>query len=164
MAADRLIQRTLATLRDLRDQAIGFAEEHSRAVDVVDARHANSVRNLLHYLSIRQSDIRELQQDLHSLGLSSLGVLEALEDVGPEGVGLLAELALEAREALVGGAALLTEEQVAAAEETIKQGQGEIQTVFRNREKLLQLSAARLDALREYHLARVRYEAAKGSF
>jgi cobalt-zinc-cadmium efflux system outer membrane protein len=58
----------------------------------------------------------------------------------------------------------LAEEQVAAAEEAIKQGQGEIQTVFRNREKLLQLSAARLDALREYHLARVRYEAAKGSF
>lgn len=58
----------------------------------------------------------------------------------------------------------LAEEQVAAAEELIKQGQGEIQSVFRNREKLLQLSAARLDALREFHLARVRYEAAMGSF
>ncbi|MGB6222967.1 TolC family protein [Haloferula sp.] len=58
----------------------------------------------------------------------------------------------------------LAEEQVAGAEEAIKQGQGDIQTVFRNREKLLQLSAARLDALREFHLARVRYEAAKGSF
>jgi cobalt-zinc-cadmium efflux system outer membrane protein len=58
----------------------------------------------------------------------------------------------------------LAEEQVAAAEEAIKQGQGEIQSVFRNREKLLQLSAARLDALREFHLARVRYEVAMGSF
>jgi hypothetical protein len=77
MAVDRLIQRTLATLRDLRDEAVDFAEEHSRDVDVVDSRYANSARNLLHYLSIRQTDIRDLQQDLHSLGLSSLGVLEA---------------------------------------------------------------------------------------
>jgi hypothetical protein len=37
---------------------------------------AASARNLLHCLSVRQRDIRPLQLDLHSLGLSSLGVLE----------------------------------------------------------------------------------------
>jgi pyruvate kinase len=77
MAADRLIQRTLATLRELRDRAVDFAATHSHEADLVEGRHANSARNLLHYLSIRQTDIRELQQDLHSLGLSSLGILEA---------------------------------------------------------------------------------------
>ncbi len=63
----------------------------------------------------------------------------------------------------LGGTLLpLAKEQAAAAEDAFRKGQGEIQTVFRNREKRLQLSAARLDALREFHLARVRYEAALG--
>ena len=56
----------------------------------------------------------------------------------------------------------LAEEQAAAAEDVFRKGQGEIQTVFRSREKRLQLSAARLDALLQFNLARVRYEAALG--
>jgi pyruvate kinase len=32
-----------------------------------------SARNLLHYLALRQQDIREVQKRLASLGLSSLG-------------------------------------------------------------------------------------------
>lgn len=52
------------------------------------------------------------------------------------------------------------EEQAAAAEAAFKKGQGDIQTVFRAREKRVQLAGARLDALREFHLARVRYESA----
>jgi cobalt-zinc-cadmium efflux system outer membrane protein len=56
----------------------------------------------------------------------------------------------------------LAEEQAAAAEDAFRQGQGELQTVFRTREKRLQLSAAKLDALLQFNLARVRYEAALG--
>lgn len=52
----------------------------------------------------------------------------------------------------------LADEQAKAAEEAYRKGQGEVQTVFRTREKRVQLMAARLDALREFHLARVRYE------
>lgn len=52
------------------------------------------------------------------------------------------------------------EEQAKAAEDAFRKGQGEIQTVFRAREKRVQLAGARLDALREFHLARVRYESA----
>jgi len=77
MATDRLIQRTLATLRDLRDRAIAFEAEHAHELEFIETHYRSSARNLLHYLSIRQTDIRELQQDLHSLGLSSLGVLES---------------------------------------------------------------------------------------
>lgn len=54
----------------------------------------------------------------------------------------------------------LADEQTALAETTYRNGQGEIQSVLRSREKRLQLSAARLDALREFHLARVRHETA----
>jgi len=61
----------------------------------------------------------------------------------------------------VGGELLpQAEAQAKAAEDAFRQGQGEIQTVFRAREKRVQLAGARLDALREFHLARVRYESA----
>ena len=56
----------------------------------------------------------------------------------------------------------LAEEQAALAETAYSEGQGEIQSVLRSREKRLELAAARLDALREFHLARVRHEAALG--
>jgi len=77
MATDRLIERTLAALRTLRDRAIEFEAAHPTEVESVEPRFRNSARNLLHYLSVRQHDIRGLQQDLHSLGLSSLGILES---------------------------------------------------------------------------------------
>jgi cobalt-zinc-cadmium efflux system outer membrane protein len=57
----------------------------------------------------------------------------------------------------------LAEEQSTFAETTFRNGQGELQSVLRAREKRLQLAAARLDALREFHLARVRHETALGN-
>lgn len=42
-----------------------------------DPGHAASVRNLAHYLALRELDVRELQTDLSLLGLSSLGRSEA---------------------------------------------------------------------------------------
>lgn len=56
----------------------------------------------------------------------------------------------------------LAEEQATLAETSYRNGQGEIQSVLRSREKHLELAASRLDALREFHLARVRHEAALG--
>lgn len=52
----------------------------------------------------------------------------------------------------------LADEQSKLAEEAYRNGQGEIQSVLRSREKRLELSAARVDALREFHLAKVRHE------
>lgn len=57
----------------------------------------------------------------------------------------------------------LADEQSKLAEDAYRNGQGEIQAVLRSREKRLQLSAAKLDALREFHLARVRHESALGN-
>ena len=56
----------------------------------------------------------------------------------------------------------LADDQSKLAEDAYRNGQGEIQSVLRSREKRLQLSAAKLDALREFHLARVRHESAIG--
>ncbi len=56
----------------------------------------------------------------------------------------------------------LADEQTSFAETTFRSGQGEIETVLRSREKRLQLALARLDAVREFHLARVRHETATG--
>jgi pyruvate kinase len=77
MASDRLLDRTLAALVNLRGRALEFEAQHAASLAAVDPRFHASARNLLHYLSVRQHDVRNLQQDLHSLGLSSLGVLEA---------------------------------------------------------------------------------------
>jgi cobalt-zinc-cadmium efflux system outer membrane protein len=56
----------------------------------------------------------------------------------------------------------LAAEQSKAADEAYAQSLTDIQTVFRSREKNLQLAATRLDALREFHLALIRHEAASG--
>ncbi len=56
----------------------------------------------------------------------------------------------------------LADAQTKLAEEAYRNAQGEIQSVLRSREKRLQLAAAKLDALREFHLARVRHETASG--
>lgn len=56
----------------------------------------------------------------------------------------------------------LAAEQSKAAAEAYARSQADIQTVFRSREKSLQLAATRLDALREFHLARIRHEASRG--
>ena len=57
----------------------------------------------------------------------------------------------------------LADAQASMAETIYRNGQGEIQSVLRSREKRLQLAAARLDALREFHLARTRHETALGT-
>lgn len=77
MTTDRLVQRTLASLRDLRERAIGFEAAHAEAIAAIHPNWRPSASNLLHYLGIRQHDVRSLQQDLHALGLSSLGIIES---------------------------------------------------------------------------------------
>lgn len=77
MATDRLLARVLASTRDLRDRALRFETEHASELHDVETQFRESARNLLHYLSIRQQDIRSIQRDLHSLGLSSLGLIES---------------------------------------------------------------------------------------
>jgi cobalt-zinc-cadmium efflux system outer membrane protein len=56
----------------------------------------------------------------------------------------------------------LADAQAARAEQAYRGGQGELQAVLRAREKRLALAMSRLDAVREFHLARVGHESALG--
>lgn len=70
-----------------------------------------------------------------------------------------ADLAQEARGTLLP----LVQEQTAKLEKAYESGQTDLLTVLRAREQRLLLEAAALDAVRDFHLARIRYEAATGA-
>jgi pyruvate kinase len=54
-----------------------FEDSHAELLAHVPAQRASSARNLVDYLALRSTDIRELQDQLSELGLSSLGRSEA---------------------------------------------------------------------------------------
>ncbi|MDY6841968.1 MAG: pyruvate kinase, partial [Pseudomonadota bacterium] len=70
----RSLFEDLERLRDTVNEDVAGHENH---LDNIDPAYVASARNLLHYLSLRQHDIRPLQQRLASLGLSSLGRAES---------------------------------------------------------------------------------------
>ncbi len=72
----RQLERLKSQLENLRAEARKLERAYVDELRRIEPSHRNSARNFLHYLAIRQHDIRALQQDLASLGLSSLGVLE----------------------------------------------------------------------------------------
>jgi pyruvate kinase len=63
-------------LAAIRERALEYEQRYAEDIALVDARYRDSARNLLHYIALRKADIRELQQDLAVLGLSSLGRAE----------------------------------------------------------------------------------------
>ncbi|NDK56994.1 pyruvate kinase [Pontibacter fetidus] len=72
-----------ANYRDLINQldtiyqdALDLENKFSEAIRKVHPRFKKSAKNLLHYLALRKHDIRELQEELSLLGLSSLGRAE----------------------------------------------------------------------------------------
>jgi len=69
-----------------------------------------------------------------------------------------ADLARETRDKLLP----LVLEQTSRLEKAYEVGQTDLLTVLRARDQRLQLEAATLDAVRDFHLARIRYEAATG--
>ena len=78
-------EELLRQLELLRAEMIQLEETSLPRIDL-HPDHQISARNLLHYMALRRNDIRDLQQRLASLGLSSLGrteshVLSAVEAV-----------------------------------------------------------------------------------
>ena len=71
--AERLIQQ----VSELRARALHLEDAHRQELEAIAPAYRDSARNLLHYLSLRQTDLRQAQLDLSSLGLSSLGGSEA---------------------------------------------------------------------------------------
>ncbi len=70
------ITSLIEELSDIRRSCLSMEEEFSAEVDSAAQGHRDSVRNLLHYLGLRQHDINKLQHELRELGLCSLGRTE----------------------------------------------------------------------------------------
>ncbi|MEO5372528.1 MAG: pyruvate kinase [Magnetococcus sp. DMHC-1] len=71
------IQHLIESMTNLRRWCLTFEQVHLEAMAEIAPDYRPSARNLLHYLALRQNDIGRLQEELSSLGLSSLGRLEA---------------------------------------------------------------------------------------
>ncbi|MGA9577184.1 MAG: pyruvate kinase [Terrimicrobiaceae bacterium] len=71
------IEPLIAGLLPIRLDVLQAEQHFSRELDHVHLSHLESARNLIHYLSLRGHDLRDLQYDLGRLGLSSLGRLES---------------------------------------------------------------------------------------
>jgi len=69
--------RLIPQITEIRTQALELEKTHEPALAKVLADQRDSARNLVHYLALRQTDVRQLQHDLSALGLSSLGRAEA---------------------------------------------------------------------------------------
>jgi pyruvate kinase len=72
-----LAERLIPELDNLLDAVLKLEAGHAADIDAAHPEYAESARNLLHYLALRQHDIRDLQQQLALLGLSRLGRAEA---------------------------------------------------------------------------------------
>jgi len=70
------IARVDAQLGAIFKRAIEFESRYATELAAVHPKYRESGRNLVHYLALRQTDIRELQEELAILGLSSLGRAE----------------------------------------------------------------------------------------
>lgn len=74
MAAD--INHLIRQLDAIRERADALVGRFAAELDRVHPDFADSARNLLHYVALRQVDLREAQDLLTKLGLSSLGRAE----------------------------------------------------------------------------------------
>lgn len=64
-------------LSEIRRSCLSMEREFAADVDSAAEGYRDSVRNLLHYLGLRQHDLRKLRRELWALGLSSLRHTEA---------------------------------------------------------------------------------------
>ena len=76
MREPRDLDRLIEEVAELRGDALELELEFAPVLAKVPADQLPSARNLLHYLAMRQHDMRELQDELSELGLSSLGRME----------------------------------------------------------------------------------------
>ncbi len=72
MAKSDKISLVNARLQDISERCREFESKYATDLSAVHPDYQDSARNLVHYLALRDSDIRELQEDLADLGLSSL--------------------------------------------------------------------------------------------
>jgi pyruvate kinase len=71
------IESLISRLQPIRLEVLQAEQHFQKELDHVYLGNLQSARNLAHYLSLRRHDIRELQEDLGRLALTSLGHLES---------------------------------------------------------------------------------------
>jgi pyruvate kinase len=71
------LQGPARAVAELRAAALDAADEFALELRSVEPSQRDSARNLIHYLGVRRHDVRELQDQLARLGLSSLGQMES---------------------------------------------------------------------------------------
>jgi pyruvate kinase len=67
------LQRLRAEVAELEVNALAEEANHAAELGRLHPENRGAGRNLLHYLALRQHDLRDLQRELTALGLSSLG-------------------------------------------------------------------------------------------
>jgi pyruvate kinase len=67
----------ISELEDLHSEMLSIVKENLPAIAGIHPENRASATNLLHYLALRRHDVRDLQERLAGLGLSSLGRTEA---------------------------------------------------------------------------------------
>jgi len=72
-----VLECVVKELTAIRAQMAADATRSASRLDLVHANYRKSARNLIHYLTLRRHDRRELQWRLAALGLSSLGRAES---------------------------------------------------------------------------------------
>jgi len=77
MAADSTIQHIKASLKQIESSMIDEVEKRSAILGSVHPSQVLGAKNLIHYLTLRKENIMDLQNDLHSMGLSSLASSES---------------------------------------------------------------------------------------
>jgi pyruvate kinase len=74
---DPQLPALIEELEDLYSEMLRLVNENLPVVVQIHKDNQASAGNLLHYLALRRHDIRDLQERLAALGLSSLGRTEA---------------------------------------------------------------------------------------
>jgi pyruvate kinase len=67
----------LAELKKIQQSCLSTEQQFAESIAEAPAQSKESIRNLLHYLALRQHDLRDLQRELACMGLSSLGRSES---------------------------------------------------------------------------------------
>ena len=101
------LKRATRGVEELRAALREVEREFAGQIEAIEPSMRTSARNLVHYLAVRRHDVRELQDRLERLGLSSLGRMEAHVDASLQAV-LEALHALRGEPVLPGEGPLVT--------------------------------------------------------
>jgi pyruvate kinase len=86
LEGNELLHALIAKLSEIRCSLISQEADFQKQIMAAQPTYRRSARNLIHYLALRGHDIRQLQEELAALGLSSLGRTESHALLGIDAV------------------------------------------------------------------------------